>query len=287
MELAIQTLTNIFILSAMYILLALGFAFILNMMGVFNLAHGSIFMTAGYICYLLITEMGMNHWIAFPLTVIAVGMFGIFLERFCFRPFVGDFNRQVMICIAITVILTTVFNIWMGAQVVSIPSFAEGVLGPPPYSTRLDRVVTFVASATILLLITLFVNHTKWGEQMQAVTQNLEGAILQGISFHRLAAIACVIGCALAAIAGIFMGTIYNLNPFMGDVTLVKVLMLVIIAGVGSFHGIFIMGLIMGVLYAGLPMFILGAPSDVVAITIVLVILLIRPHGFFGHEMEA
>jgi branched-chain amino acid transport system permease protein len=284
MELAIQTVTNILILSAVFILLALGFAFILNMMGVFNLAHGAIFMAAGYMSYLFIVKAGLGHWIALPLTVIVIAALGIFLERFCFRPFIGDFNRQVMICIAITVILTTTVNIWLGTQFVSIPTFMTGVLGSPPYSTRWDSVMTFVIGAVILVLVILFVNRTKWGAQMQAITQNLEGAVLQGISFHRMAAIACVIGCALAAIAGIFMGTIYNLSPFMGDATLVKVLMLVILAGVGSFHGTFIIGLVMGALYAGLPMLIPGAGSDVVAVIIVLVILLIRPQGLFGHD---
>jgi len=283
-ELLIQTITNMLILSAVYILVALGFAFVLNMMGVFNLAHGAIFMTAGYVCYLFITEIGINHWIALPLTVVVIGAIGIFLERFCFRPFIGDFNRQVMICIAISVILTTAFNLGLGTKVISIPSFVPGIFGTPPYSMYRDRVITFVTGAIILVLVTLFVNRTKWGTQMQAVTQNLEGAVLQGISFHSMAAIACVIGCALAAIAGVIMGSIYNLSVFMGDLTLVKVLMLVILAGVGSFRGIFIMGLILGAVYAGLPMLMRGAASDTVSSIIILVVLLIRPQGFFGHE---
>ena len=286
MELVIQTVTNMLILAAVYILVALGFAFILNMLGVFNLAHGAIFMSAGYVCYLFIKQIGINHWIALLLTIVLVAALGIFLERFCFRPFIGDFNRQVMICVAITVILTTTFNISLGTKNISIPTFVPGVLGTPPYSTQWDRVMTFVTGAIILVLVTLFVNRSKWGEQMQAITQNLDGAILQGINFNRIAAIACAVGFGLAAIAGIFMGSIYNLSPFMGDLTLVKVLMLVILAGVGSFHGIFIMGLILGAVYAGLPMLIPGAASDAVAVIIVLVILLIRPQGFFGHEME-
>jgi branched-chain amino acid transport system permease protein len=272
------------ILSAVFILLALGFAFVLNMLGIFNLAHGAIFMTAGYLCYVFIAKMGMSHWLAIPLTIILISALGIFLERFCFRPFIGDFNRQVMICVAITMVLTTTMNIWLGASNVSIPSFATGLLGSPPYSTRWDRVATFLTGAVVLLLVILFVDRSRWGAQMQAVAQNLEGAILQGINFHRIAAMACAIGCALAAVAGIAMGTIYNLSPFMGDVTLVKVLMLVILAGVGSFHGIFIVGLILGAAYAGIPMVVPGAASDVVASVIVLFILLARPQGFFGHE---
>ena len=191
-----------------------------------------------------------------------------------------------MICVAITVILTTTFNLGYGTKVISIPTFVPGVFGTPPYTIYWDRLMTFVFASIILVLVTLFVNRTRWGEQMQAVTQNQEGAVLQGISFHYIAVIACVIGCALAAIAGVIMGTIYNLSPFMGDLTLVKILMLVILAGVGSFNGIFIMGLILGAVYAGLPVLLQGAASDAISSIIILVILLIRPHGFFGHEME-
>jgi branched-chain amino acid transport system permease protein len=284
MELAIQTVTNILILSAIYVLMGLGFAFILNLLGVFNLAHGAIFMTAGYICYLFITHLGINHWIAFPLTVILIAAFGIFLERFCFRPFLGDFNRTTMVCVAITIILTTSMNLWLGTQSIAIPPFIQGIVGIVPFTTQWDRLLTFGSSAVILILVTLFVNRTKWGAQMQAVSQNLEGAALQGINLHRVAAVACAAGCALAAIAGVFAGAIFNLSPFMGDLTLVKVLILVVLSGVGSFSGIFIMGLIMGTVYAGLPMFISGAASESVATVIVIVILLMRPRGFFGHE---
>ena len=284
MEMLIQTLTNLLILSAIYILVALGFAFVFNLLGVFNLAHGSIYMVAGYICYFLIVGIGLNSWLSMLSSVIIVGALGIVLEKYCFRPFLGNFNRTVMICVAISVILTTSINIWIGTRIIAIPTFASGVIGAAPYSVNIDRVVTFVIGAVILIAVIIFVNYTRWGQQMQAMTQNLEGAALQGIGIHRTSAIACSLGCALAALSGVLSGTMYNLSPFNGDLTLIKVLMLVIVAGVGSFKGIFIMGLIMGTLYAGLPLMLPGAMSDVVAVLIVIFILLIRPQGFFGHE---
>lgn len=119
---------------------------------------------------------------------------------------------------------------------------------------------------------------------MQAVTQNREGAALQGIRFSQVAAIACAVGFGLAAIAGVFMGSLYNLTPFMGDITLIKVLMLVILAGVGSFRGIFYVGALMGVLYGALPVVLNGALVDALASILVLALLVIRPQGFFGHE---
>jgi branched-chain amino acid transport system permease protein len=284
MELLIQTLTNMLILAAIFILVGLGFAFLFNMLGVFNVAHGSIYMASGYLGYLFIGALGINQWIGFLLVVIVIAALGVFLEKFCFRPFLGDFGRQLMIGVALIAILTTGVNVSIGSRTFVIPQFAKGVLNAGPYSVAWDRIFAFAVGAVILVLIFLFVNRTRWGHQMQAITQNMEAAALQGINIHRISAIVSALGCALAAIAGVLMGSMFTLSPFMGDSILVKILMLVIIAGVGSLGGIFIAGWIMGMLYAGLPILIPGAASDAVAVIIICIILLLRPQGFFGHE---
>jgi branched-chain amino acid transport system permease protein len=285
MELVIQTSINALILASVYILASLGFAFLFNMLGILNLAHGAIYMVAGYVAYSVIVGLGINYWVAMLMTTTIVALLGTFLEKFCFRPFVGDFNRMVMICVAITVILTTTVNIIIGTQMMAIPTFAEGVAEAGSFSVNWDRIITFAVGTVILGLTTVFVNRTRWGQQMQAISQSMEGASLTGISINRISAMACALGFALAAIAGCLMGTLYNLSPFMGQSTLVKVLMIVILAGAGSFGGIFIVGLILGILYGVLPVLLPGAMSDAIAVAIFMAILLVRPQGFFGHEV--
>jgi branched-chain amino acid transport system permease protein len=286
MQLFFQSTVNALILASAYILVSLGFAFLFNMLGILNLAHGAIYMVAGYLAYALIVGLGVNHVLSMFIATGIVAGLGVFVERLCFRPFVGDFNRLVMVCVAITVLLTTTVNIVIGTQQMAIPTFAQGVLRAGIVSVNWDRVITFVIGGVILLLTTLFVNRTKWGRQMQAISQNMEGATLQGISVGQVSAIACAVGFGLAAVAGCLMGTLYNLSPFMGQSTLVKVLMIIILAGVGSFGGIFIVGLILGVLYGVLPVVLPGAASDATAVAVFMAILLFRPQGFFGHEAE-
>jgi branched-chain amino acid transport system permease protein len=286
MELIVATVTNLLILSSMYILVALGFAFLFNMLGIPNFAHGAIYMLGGYIGLALISAMGINQWAALIITAVIVGAFGVFLERFCFRPFIGNFNRIVMICVAVIVILQTSVNILVGTQITSLPSFAEGVLRVGLASISYERIVTFTVAAFLLVMVIWFVNRTKWGQQMQAISQDIQGAFLQGINVHRVSALASFIGCALAAIAGCMIGAYLSLGPFMGDFMLVKVLILAILSGVGNISGIFIAGLVLGALDSILPLFISGAASDAVAVGIVIVLLLIRPQGFFGHEVE-
>lgn len=284
MEQVLATLTNVLILSSMYILVALGFAFLFNMLGILNLAHGAIYMVGGYIGFALIMALGFNQWVALLLTTLIVAAFGVFLEKFCFRPFVGDFNRTVMICVAITVILQTSVNIIAGTKILALPPFVGGVFRTGLISVSYERIVTFAIGAVLLGVIIWFVNRTRWGQQMLAISQDIEGASLQGINIHRVSALACALGCGLAAIAGCLMGAFLGLVPFMGDLMLIKVLMLVIVAGVGSIGGILITGFMVGSLNAVLPVLLSGAVSDAIAVAIVVVLLLFRPQGFFGHE---
>lgn len=286
MELAVATVVNLLILSSMYILTALGFAFLFNMLRILNFAHGAIYMVGGYIGLIFIVSLGINQWLALLLTVLIVAAFGVFLERFCFRPFVGNFNRTVMICVVIIVVLETLINIIYGRKTLALPPFAEGILIVGPASISYERIVTFAIGAVLLGAIVWFVNHTKLGQQMQAIAQHRQGALLQGISVYRISALAFALGCGLAALAGCLIGAYLRLGPFIGDIMLVKVLILVMLAGAGSIGGIFITGLILGSLDAVLPVLIPGAGSDAIIIGVIVVLLLVRPQGFFGYEVE-
>jgi branched-chain amino acid transport system permease protein len=284
MALIVGTIVNILMLSSVYILVALGFAFLFSMLRILNLAHGAIYMVGGYIGLIFITTLGLNPWIGVILSAAIVGGFGILLEKFCFRPFVGDFNRIVMIGVVIIIFLETTVNIMAGTQTLGLPPFVSGSSQLGPISISNQRLVIFGISAVLLLAALWFAYRTRLGQQMLAISQNIQGAALQGINIHRISALAAFIGCGLAAVAGCFMGSFLYLTPFMGDYILVKVLIVVMIAGVGSINGILFAGLILGGLDAILPTFTSGATSDAIVIMVIVVILLIRPQGFFGLE---
>jgi branched-chain amino acid transport system permease protein len=284
MALIVGTIVNILMLSSVYILVALGFAFLFSMLRILNLAHGAIYMIGGYIGLIFITSFGFNPWIAVILSAVIVGSFGLILERFCFRPFVGDFNRIVMIGVVIIIFLETTVNIIAGTQTLGLPPFVSGSSRFGPVSISNQRLIIFGISAFLLLITLWFAYRTRLGQQMLAISQNIQGAALQGISIHRISALASFIGCGLAAVAGCFMGSFLYLTPFMGDYILVKVLILVMIAGVGSINGILFAGLILGGLDAILPILTSGAASDAIVIMVIVVIVLIKPQGFFGLE---
>ena len=283
-ELLAQVALNALMLSSMYILMALGFAILLSVMRVLNFAHAVIYMGGGYICYQLAIVYGLNQWLSLMLAAIIMGLFGLFLERFCFRPFFGDVNRTLVMTLALIVIIESVVNILVGTQIRSLPAFASGIIRTGGVSLSVERLVTFIISAALLLVIIFLIQKTKIGQQMLAVSQDDTGAVLQGINIYRVSAVATVIACALAAVAGSLMGAIFSLSPYMGGHMLVKAIVIVILAGIGSIGGVLVAGLILGTIDATLPILMSGSASDVVGLGIVILILLFRPQGLFGHE---
>lgn len=284
MELIVGTIVNVLVSSSMFILVALGLAFIFNMMGILNLAHGTIYMIGGYVTYAIAVGLGINSWVALLGSTAVFALFGAFLERYCFRPFVGNFDAAVMVCVGVTVILQNIVNLMIGNKVMSIPSFAGGIFKLGLMSVSYERIVTFVIGGLLAGMMILFVRLTKSGRQMQAIAQNREAACLQGINVNKVQSLACAMGCGLAAVAGSLMGAYTNLSPFMGDDMLAIVLMLVILAGAGSTGGIVLVGLILGALNAVLPVLISGDWAQAIYVAVVVIILLFRPQGFFGHE---
>lgn len=276
---------NTLVLASMYILASLGFAFIFNMLGSINLAHGAFYMTAAYITYYLCSRLGMNNWLAMLLSTVVLALVGILMERFCFRPFQKEFDRVVMVSVAIMTMLQQLAVQISGSQTISIPTYASGSVDMGFMMVTSEKLVTF-AVGTVLLIATLFmVYRTKLGMQMEALSQDRMGAALQGIPVNKVSALVCGLGFAFAAVAGSMMGAYQQVSSNMGDNINVRILMLVMLAGAGSMNGILITGFLMALLDSICPLIWDSYTASSIACSAVVVLLLIKPKGFFGHEM--
>lgn len=278
-------LINSLVLGIMYILASLGFAFIFNMLGSINLAHGALYMISAYLCYYAMSLLGVSNWVALIISAVIMAGFGFLLERFMFRLFFDDFDKIIMLGVALMTILQTAATIATGNKTLVISPFATGnsMLGSIQISN--EKILTFSIGLILLLAALYMVNRTPLGRQMEAVSQDRLGASLQGININRVSAIICAIGCALAAVAGCMMGAYQGLSATMGDTMNLRILMLVMLAGAGSMNGIIVTGIVMGFLDSFFPVLIQGNAASAVAIAIVVALLLIKPKGFFGHEM--
>lgn len=278
-------LVNTLMLASMYIMAALGFAFIFNMLGAVNLAHGNIYMMGAFISYAIFYYLGLPNWLAILIAAVLLSAFGLALERFAIRPFKDDFSRIVMVGVALMFIIQTAATLFTGTKNLSIPLLAEGTVRIGSIGISKQKIIMFIIAVVILTLVLLMANKTKLGREMKAVSQDRLGAALMGIPINRVAGIVCAIGCGIATIAGGLMGSYQSLTSGMGDTITLRILMLVMMAGAGSMNGIIVTGLIMGFLDAFFPVVLSGTLATTVTLAVVIVILLIKPQGFFGHEM--
>src|SRR5512140_754619 len=128
MDTVVTCTVNGLVLSSIYILVALGFALQLSIMGIFNFAHGAIYMIGAYVTYGLSVGLGINPWASLLLSVVLVGASGLLLEKFCFRPFLGKPTHMIVMAIALILILETAVEVTLGGVTRALPAFVPGIL---------------------------------------------------------------------------------------------------------------------------------------------------------------
>lgn len=277
-------LINGFCLSCIYILIALGLALILNIMNIMQFAHGEIYMIGAFITYYIAVRLGSNVFLAMFISMIVVGILGLILERLIFRRFMDRFLQIICITLGLMLIFQTSIVLLLGPDQKFIPNIWPGALHFLSGTVSNDRLAAVIVSIGLTLLLLLFLKRSKYGQAIIATAQNREGALLQGINPRLMYAIVMGTGSALAAIAGSFAGAIFILTPFMGTPALMKGIMIVVLAGSGSLLGVIIGGFLLGMSDAIVPM-VFGSASSVIApLILIIIILIIRPQGIFGHE---
>jgi len=280
----VQGVINGFILGWIYVLMAMGLALIVSIMNIMQFAHGEIYMLGAYLVYYFTVVAGLNPWLSMLLSMVMVGLLGLFLERYFFRPLTGAFLQPVCVAIGLMLIIQTSVVLGFGLSEKSIPDILPGVfhiLGKP---VSKDRIIALGISITLTVLLYLFLTKSRYGQAIIAAAQNREGAVLQGINPDRLSALVMMIGSALAAVGGALAGGIFFINPFMGSAALMKGIAIIVLGGMGSLSGVIIGGMILGFADGLIPLIFGSAPGAVVPLLVIIVILIIKPQGLFGHE---
>lgn len=278
----IQTLVYGLQTGITYILVALGFTLIFSILGIINLAHGEIYMLGAFAVYYLVTGLHMNYFIALILGMLIMGMLGVFLERVLFRPVQGsDMVVTIIIITGLMLVIQGSAQIIFGTASRGMADIFSGNFNLFGATLSIFRGVSMLISIVLLAALYFFVYRTKQGRAMQAVAQNREAAILQGIPINRINMIGFGISSALAAAAGGLMAPIYFVDATMGGTILFGCLATVILGGIGSIPGAALGGLILGIVESfGLRF--LGHASTTFPFIIIIIILLVKRTGLLG-----
>lgn len=278
-----QGFVNGLALGWIYVLMALGLTLIFGIMRIMQFAHGEVYMLGAYVVYYLTASLNLPLLVATGLSMLAMAIVGLFLERFLFRSFKEDWPSAVVAAVGLTLILQSGAVVMFGLYQRNIPVLAQGPFNIMGSIVPKDRIAAVAVAVVLSLALYLFLRMTKYGQAMVASAQSPEGAILQGIGPNKMAALSMGIGCALAAVGGTLAGSLFMLSPFMGLMPLIKGLTIIVLGGMGSLPGAFMAGMILGLIDGLVPILFGAAWASIGPLLLVIVVLLIKPQGFFGH----
>ncbi len=286
----VSQIINGLIFGLLYGLIALGLTLVFSIMRVVNFAHGELYMLGGYALYLFTNPLGLPALVGLPLCMIIVGLVGCLIERTLLRPvYTTRMERAeeyaIILTFGLSLLLQNGALAGIGPYELTPASFWEGsqhVIGDLYLAG--DRLFAAGAAAVLLLATLLLMYKTWWGRALMATAQNRVGAAVVGIHVVRMHLFALGLSGMLAAAAGALIAPVFLVYPDVGAVPAVKSFVIIVLGGMGSIPGSIIGALLLGVVESLGSVYLSVSYRDVYAFLVLIIVLLIRPYGLFGHK---
>jgi branched-chain amino acid transport system permease protein len=293
----IQQLANGIAWGSIYALIALGYTMVYGILRLINFAHGDVYMVGAFAAYFLALWTGAGGANASPVAALLVlvgamvicAALGMMIEFFAYRPV----RRSSRLTALITAIGVSLFLENVGLRVFGAdPKFFPQLIAPRRIELMEGVFVTnhqitvVVVSILLMVALTLFVQRTRTGKAMRAVSFHRDAASLMGIPVNRIITITFAVGSALAAAAGVLVGlTNPKIEPLMGIMPGIKAFVAAVLGGIGSIPGAVIGGLLMGVSEYLVVGYVSSTYRDAIAFVILILVLLIKPAGLLGRNV--
>jgi branched-chain amino acid transport system permease protein len=282
----LEQVINGLLAGAYYLLIALGLSLIFSLGGLVNLAHGAFYALGAYLAIMLAEHVGFSG--ALVLSPLAVALIGLVIERFLFRRFYReDPALGLLLTFGLAMVAEQSLRWVFGAAPIpfSIPPALKGqiLVGDFIYS-RYRLLMLAVAAAAVAALWHLL-KRTPFGRVVRAGVQNPDMVAALGISLSPYMASIVGISVGLAALAGVLLAPISGVHPAMGAEILTASFVVVVIGGLGSFWGVVLAALIVGVV-RGLTVYFFPPAAEASMYVLMLLVLLFRPRGLFGERIQ-
>ena len=277
-------------LGSVYAIIALGYAMVYGIARMLNFAHGDIIMVGGFTVFTIVTTMGGSPVVGILASVVVCTVLGVTIERVAYRPLRDASPLAVLItAIGVSYLLQNVALLIFGSNarqftsVITVPALK---LAGGKLSISSVTIVTILSCIVIMAALMTFINKTKMGQAMLAVSEDRGAATLMGINVNRTISVTFAIGSALAAVAGVLLCLAYpSLSPYTGSMPGIKAFVAAVFGGIGSIPGAFIGGILLGIIENLAKAYISSQLSDAIVFSVLIIVLLVRPTGILGKKM--
>ncbi len=282
----LEQVLNGLMIGGYYLLIALGLSLIFSLGGIVNLAHGAFYALGAYGAVVLTQYVGFGG--ALVLSPVLVGLLGIAFERFLLRRFYqSDPILGLLLTFGLAMIAEQIIRMIWGSSPLaySIPSALKGqiVLGDFIYSRY--RLVMLLVVIGAMIGLWFLLNKTAFGRVVRAGTQRPDMVAVLGIRLNRYMTGAVVLGVSLAALAGVLLAPLAGVHPAMGAEIMTAAFVVVVIGGMGSFWGVVLAAVLVGVV-RGITTFFYPPASEASMYVLMILVLLLRPRGLLGERIE-
>jgi len=280
----IQQVANGIMVGSIYALIAMGVAMIYGVMNVPDFALGAKAMLGGYVAFLFTATFQQSYGVALIGSIVVLGLLGIGVERWIFRPLAGAPPINGFISsFGLLLVFENFALLAFGSTYRRILSpFDRQVVHVLGASLTMQRLIVVVVAIATMVGLHLFIRFTALGTAIRAVAQNRRRALLCGIHTERIAGVTMALGSALAGVAGALVGPIAMVYPTMGETLIVKAFVITILGGMGSIVGAIVGGYILGLIEALGAMYVSVDYKDAFAFGLLVLVLTVRPQGLFG-----
>lgn len=287
----LQQLVNGLTIGSTYAIFAVGYTLILGVLGVINMAHGTVFMLSAYVGLLVATHFSTNIVFILLGGIVVGALLGLLLELLVFRPIrVRDAGAMASLIgtIGISIFLQSFAEKTFGPQTqqflsrILAGSFTLGTI-----QISYIQILSFFTAIILMIAVGYFISGTKMGRGIRTTAENPEAAALLGINTNVITMLTTMIASALAGVSGVLIGLMYNaIEPTMGASMSFKGLAVIIFGGLGNVKGAVIGGFILGLAEVFTVAFGVSQFRDAVAFLLILVILYFKPQGLFGDSRK-
>jgi len=268
--------------SAIYAMLAVGFTLIFGVARVLNLAHGSFYALGAYGAYVLTSIAGLPLWLAAILAVAGVSLFGVLVEKILIRPLRYSQLGVLMITLAIALVVEQTLFLTFGSEYRNVPAFVDTKINMGGVDVAGQRLLTLVVAGVSIAVLYLFIQRTRLGSAILAISQDADAAKYMGIPSDRIFSLVMAISAALAALAGILAGPFLSVQPSMHLLPIVKAFAIVVVGGLGSIPGSILAAFMLGYAETIVAYEISTSWTEIVSVLATLLMLVFRPAGIFG-----
>jgi len=285
--LLVQQVLNGLLDGVYYLLIALGLSLIFSLGGIVNLAHGGFFAIGAYLTVTLADYLGFGG--AFVAAPVLVALLGVLIERFLFRRFYrSDPILSLLLTFGLAMVAEQTLRWTYGAAPLSfaIPQMLRGQVWIGDFSYSYYRTILLGVAALCVAGLWLLLNRTAFGRVVRAGVQNPDMVGALGISLEPYMAAVAALGIGLAGLAGVLLAPIYAVHPAMGQEIITPAFVVVVIGGLGSFWGVVVAALLVGLVKGLIIAFGYTAFSTAAIYLLMMLILLFRPRGLFGERIQ-